>query len=98
MELYVSSKLAIEGFSKTLAHELGAQGVTVNTISPGMTDTPMLQKGDSEKLKKLGASQAALKRLGKPKDIADIVVMLTSDNGRWITGQNIHADGGSVIA
>ena len=97
MGLYVASKSAVEGFTKTLAHELGRRGITANTVSPGMTDTPLLKGGDIGRLKKLGAAGSVMKRLGQPEDIADVVNFLISDEGRWITGQNIHADGGSVI-
>ncbi len=97
MTLYSASKAAIEAFSKTLAHELGPRGITVNSVSPGMTDTPMLEGGDTEALKKYGIANSVLKRLGQPEDIADVIASLVSNDGRWITGQNIHADGGIVI-
>ncbi|NRB39251.1 MAG: SDR family oxidoreductase [Pseudomonadales bacterium] len=97
MGLYAASKSAVEAFTKTLAHELGPRGITANTVSPGMTDTPMLEGGNAEMLKKMGAANSAMKRLGRPQDVADIVAMLVSENGRWLTGQNIHADGGSII-
>lgn len=97
MALYAGSKAAIEGFTKTLAHELGPRGITANTVSPGMTDTPMLEGGDTDALKKYGADKAVMKRLGQPEDVADVIAALVSNDGRWITGQNIHADGGSII-
>lgn len=97
MALYVGSKLAVEGFTKVLARELGPRGITVNAVSPGMTDTPMLLGGDAEALRKLGVSLAAMRRLGMPEDIADAVAALVSPDGRWITGQVIRVDGGTVI-
>ncbi len=97
MALYVGSKLAVEGFTKTLAHELGPRGIAVNTISPGMTDTPMLEGGDATALREYGAKQAAMKRVGQAEDIADLVAALVSEDGRWVTGQNIHVDGGTII-
>jgi len=98
MSLYVGSKMAVEGFTKVLARELGPRGITVNAVSPGMTDTPMLLGGDAAALRKLGVALAAMKRLGTPQDIADGVAMLVSNDGRWITGQVIHIDGGTIIA
>ena len=74
-----------------------ARGITVNIVSPGMTDTPMLLGGDPGMLRKIGASLAAMKRLGQPEDVADGVAALVSHDGRWITGQNIHVDGGTII-
>lgn len=97
MALYAGSKAALEAFAKVLARELAPRGITVNIVSPGMTDTPMLEGGDAAMLRKVGASLAALKRLGQPEDVADGVAALVSNDGRWITGQNIHVDGGTII-
>ena len=97
MVLYVSSKLAIEGYTKILAKELGPRQIAVNTVSPGMVDTPMLEGGDAEALRQWGAQAAAMKRCGEAEDIADAIGSLVSSDGRWITGQNISVSGGSTI-
>lgn len=97
MALYAGSKAAVATFSKVLARELAPRQITVNCISPGMVDTPMLEHGDAETLRMVGAKLAAMQRLGQPEDIADAVAMLVSSDGRWITGQNIHVDGGTII-
>lgn len=97
MALYAGSKAALEAFAKVLARELAPRGITVNIVSPGMTDTPMLEGGDAALLRKVGASMAAMKRLGQAEDVADGVAALVSSDGRWITGQNIHVDGGTII-
>jgi 3-oxoacyl-[acyl-carrier protein] reductase len=97
MALYAGSKAALEAFAKVLARELAPRGITVNIVSPGMTDTPMLEGGDARLLRKVGAELAAMKRLGQPEDIADAVAALVSNDGRWITGQNLHVDGGTII-
>ncbi len=80
-----------------LAKELGPRGVTVNSILPGMTDTPMLEGGHAQALRDYGAKISAMKRCGQAEDIADAIASLISSDGRWITGQAIHVDGGSVI-
>ncbi len=97
MALYTASKLAVEGFTKVLARELGPRGISSNIVSPGLTDTPMLDGGDAESLKRYGAQAAAMKRCGEPEDIADAVSALVSNDCRWITGQNISVSGGLTI-
>src|SRR5438093_1706707 len=91
--VYLGSKGALEQFTKGLAHELAPRGVTVNTVSPGFTDTAMLW----DVFRETGAQMTPLKRLGKPQDIADVVAFVVSDQGRWLTGQTTHASGGVVM-
>ncbi len=93
---YLGSKGALEQFTKGLAHELAPRGVTVNTVSPGFTDTDML-RGGGPQFAELGTQMSPLKRLGTAQDIADVVAFVVSDEGRWLTGQNIHAGGGVVM-
>ena len=90
---YLASKGALEQISKGLAHELALKGVTVNTVSPGFTETAMLP----DAFRVTGAEMSPLKRLGAPEDIADVVLFIVSDQARWLTGQNIHASGGVVM-
>jgi len=92
--VYCGSKAAGEQFTKTLAKELGPRGITVNTVSPGFTDTEMLPK--DVQFREWGKNMSSLGRLGQAKDIADIVAFLASEEGGWITGQNIQAGGGIV--
>jgi 3-oxoacyl-[acyl-carrier protein] reductase len=93
---YVATKGAVEQMSHILAKELGPKGITVNVISPGPTDTELFGQGKSEQDKQRFAQMAALGRLGQPEDIANVVALLVSDEARWITGQNIRANGGIV--
>lgn len=90
---YLATKAALEQFTRGLAHELGPKNVTVNTVSPGVTDTAMLW----DSLREAGAQMSPFKRLGKPEDIADVVAFVVSDQARWLTGQAIHASGGVVM-
>jgi 3-oxoacyl-[acyl-carrier protein] reductase len=82
--------------SHVLAKELGPKGITVNVVSPGSTDTELFGQGKTEQDKQRFAQMAALGRLGRPEDIADVVALLVSEEARWITGQNIRANGGLI--
>lgn len=93
---YVATKGAVEQFSHVLAKELGPKGITVNVVSPGPTETELFGQGKTEEQKQQFARMAALGRLGQPQDIADVVALLASDEARWITGQNIRANGGLI--
>src|SRR3989442_6356054 len=93
--VYLGSKGALEQFTKGLAHELASKGVTVNTVSPGFTDTAMMPADPA--FRQTGEQASPLKRLGTPKDIADVVAFVVSEEARWLTGQNIHAGGGVVM-
>ena len=65
----------------------------MNTISPGFTDTEMM----TEQFRAIGIQMSPLKQLGLPKDIADVVAFIVSEEARWLIGQNIHAGGGIVM-
>jgi 3-oxoacyl-[acyl-carrier protein] reductase len=90
--LYAASKAAGERFAFALSKEIGHRQVTVNTISPGVTDTDGLIM-PKEALNAL-IGQTPLGRLGQPADIADVVAFLVSDDAHWMTGQNIQVNGG----
>lgn len=91
---YAGSKAAVEQFSLALAKELGPRGITVNTVLPGIVDTGNLVFPD-EVIAQL-IQQTPLGRLGQPRDIADIVAFLVSDQARWMTGQTIRVGGGLI--
>lgn len=91
---YAGSKAAIEQFSNSLSKELGSRGITVNTVSPGVTETDGLVL-DQSQVQQL-VTQTSLGRLGKPDDIASAISLLVSDDAHWITGQNIRVNGGIV--
>lgn len=90
---YLGSKAALEQYTKGLAHELAPRGITVNTVSPGFTETGMM----TESYRQMGLELSPLKRLGLPQDIADVVAFLVSDQARWLTGQTIQVGGGVVM-
>jgi len=91
---HLGAKAAGEQFVRALPMELGPRGITVNTVSPWYTDTNMLV---DDKLRRMGQQMSPLGRLGSPDDITYVVAFLVSEQGRWITGQNIQAGGGVVM-
>ncbi len=94
---YAASKHAILGFTRSLAMELGAYGVTVNCVQPGCIITGMTRGMlENEAAAEYYRDKSALKRLGQPEDIADVIAFLASDDARFITGQGIIADGGVI--
>lgn len=90
---HLGSKAALEQYTKGAALELAPRGITVNTVSPGITDTGVL----TEQYRQFGMQISPFKRLGLPNDVADIVAFLVSEDARWLTGQNIQAGGGMVM-
>lgn len=95
---YCASKAGIIGYTKALAKELGAFGVNVNALAPGLIDTDMLKASPArDKVIDLAMGEMALKRLGTPEDVADVAVFLASEMSRHITGEVIKVDGGQYI-
>lgn len=90
---YATSKAALVCATRKLARELGAQGIRVNAVSPGLTATKMVSEIGEEAMAKINAG-LAFKRLGTPEEIANVVAFLASDNSTFINGANIRVDGG----
>lgn len=93
--LYAASKAALESFGKVLSKEVGARGITVNTLRLGATIPGMFAKAPPERQTAFAAA-SPFKRLGTPGDAADVVAFLAGEGGRWITGQTITVDGGAT--
>ncbi|MFI9321326.1 glucose 1-dehydrogenase [Kitasatospora aureofaciens] len=91
---YAASKGAVEQLTAVAAAELGPRGITVNTVSPGATDTDLLRGTNPPEALERVAGLTPLRRLGQPEDIADVVAFLAGPDARWITGQNLRATGG----
>lgn len=93
---YAASKAGIIGFSKSLAKELAARGVTVNVVAPGYVDTDMTSE-ISEKAREAMLSAVPVGRAATPADISSAVLFLASDAAAYITGHVLHVDGGLAI-
>ena len=94
---YAATKGAVETLVKYWAGILGPRGIRVNAVAPGAIDTDMSNFLKTEAERNSVVGMQALKRIGKPEDVADVVAFLASDAARWITGASIPVDGGSKL-
>jgi len=94
---YSSTKGALEILVRNWAAILGPSGIRVNAVAPGIIDTDMSNFTKTEAGREVALGMQALKRLGKPEDVADVVAFVASDTARWITGASIPVDGGSKL-
>lgn len=94
--VYVASKHAVEGLTKSAALEVAAQGIRVNAVAPGPVETAMLTRftGGNEEAKEGLLGMMPAKRSAAPEEIAQTIVFLASDKARFLTGQSIVVDGG----
>jgi 3-oxoacyl-[acyl-carrier protein] reductase len=96
---YFGSKSAVEQFCRVLAKEVAQRNITVNVVSPGFTETKMMsdifETMDPDVPRQL-IEMTPLRRFGQPEEIAEVIAFLVSERGRWITRQNIAADGGII--
>lgn len=93
---YAASKGAVEQLTRVMAKEFGKMGITVNTISPGPTDTELFREGKSADQIQALAGMSAFGRIGDPVDISRAVALLISPEASWISGQNIFVNGGFI--
>jgi 3-oxoacyl-[acyl-carrier protein] reductase len=94
---YASTKGALETLVKNWAAILGPSGIRVNAVAPGVIDTDLSSFTKTEAGRTTAMGMQALKRLGRPEDVADVVAFVVSDAARWITGASIPVDGGSKL-
>ncbi len=94
---YASAKAGIIGFTRTIAKEVAARGITANAIAPGFIDTEMTQQLEENQRQEL-MRRIPLGYLGSPRDVAEAVAFLASEEARYITGQVLNVDGGMAGA
>jgi NAD(P)-dependent dehydrogenase (short-subunit alcohol dehydrogenase family) len=94
---YIASKGGILGLARTLALELAEEGIRVNSISPGIVDTPMPWSHSTEERMAERARSNPMGRIGKPADIVDTALFLLSDDASFITAQDIRVSGGDRL-
>jgi NAD(P)-dependent dehydrogenase (short-subunit alcohol dehydrogenase family) len=97
LSAYVTAKGGILGLTKTLAVEFGPQGITVNALSPGATDTPLNQVAYTPQVRKNYNERIPLAYIAAAEEIADPIVFLASDASRYMTGVEVVVDGGIVL-
>lgn len=97
MAVYAPAKAALEALSRLLAVHLGGRQITVNSVMPGATATDMNTAARDPGASKAVAATVALGRVGQPDDIAMVVAFLASEQGGWVTGQQIDASGGQRL-
>jgi len=96
LAVYGAAKAANVSLTSTVAHEVGKEGVRVNCVSPGTTETPATRDVIEQYREQMIENSYDLDRLGQPTDIADAVAFLASDAADWITGETLHVDGGYI--
>ncbi len=93
---YAATKGGVEQLTRIFAREIGEKGITANTVSPGPVYTELFRAGKTEEDIKRMSAMASLGRIGEIDDIAQIVLFLVSDEAKWVTGQDIGANGGII--
>jgi len=96
MAAYVAAKGGVIGFTRALATELGTHGITVNAVTPGLTESEGVKASPHNEAFDFVDMLQAVKGKGQPEHIADVVAFLASDDARWITGQTLNVDAGMV--
>ncbi|KAH9852161.1 NAD-P-binding protein [Lenzites betulinus] len=95
--VYTAAKGAVEQLARVLAKDLGAKGITVNTVAPGPIDTDLFRDGKASQEINFIAGLHPQKRLGTAEEVGDVVSFLVSDEARWVNGQTLMVNGGLAV-
>ncbi|MEJ2453598.1 MAG: 3-oxoacyl-ACP reductase FabG [Candidatus Thiodiazotropha sp.] len=93
---YAAAKAGIHGFTRSMAREVGSRGITVNSVAPGFIETDMTRELPEAQRKQL-VDSIPLQHLGQPEDVANAVLFLAGESGRYITGETLHVNGGMYM-
>jgi 3-oxoacyl-[acyl-carrier protein] reductase len=93
---YAAAKAGIHGFTRSMAREVGSRGITVNSVAPGFIETDMTRELPEAQRKHL-EENIPLQKLGQPADVANAVLFLVGESGRYITGETLHVNGGMYM-
>ena len=94
--MYAGTKGALEQFTLAASKELGKRGIVCNIVSPGATHTDLYHGLAPEAAREVAKQRSPFKRLAEPQDIADVVAFFASEEARWVSGQNIRANGAAL--
>ena len=94
---YVASKFAVRGMTKAVALEVAAEGIRVNSIHPGLIETPMIMQPGVEEVVRQMAETVPLKRIGTPGDVSNLVLFLASEESSYFTAAEFVIDGGVIV-
>jgi len=97
LSAYAATKGAIDTLVKHFASVLGARGIRVNAVAPGVVETDMSNFTKTDAGRDFTLGMQALKRVAQPDDIGDVVAFLASHQARWVNGDTVHVDGGSKL-
>lgn len=97
LSAYTAAKGAVSGLTRAMAIELGEFGITVNTVAPGPTDTPLNASAYTDEVRATYNARISLGRIAEPEEVADVVLFLCSTGARYMTGAFVLVDGGMAI-
>ena len=93
---YTASKAAVESLVRSMSRELAPRGIRVNAVAPGPVDTDLFHAGKTDEARQKSAALSPFNRIGRPEEVAEVVVFLASERASWVHGQVVQPNGGMV--